>query len=174
MVTGLIHISVLLLPQIGSLEGESAHHPHQQHHSAGTQRSSTTTNTTNTANKSKQRAGGSANKRKPTFSTTTAAAPTAQITNSVVATGAVADGSDYRAWEQVNTALEQQSASHLDWGNTCIYNLHDDGIFRVAAVPNYPLPATAAFHAAQEHKEGHRGGGGGSIICNDHQSKYVI
>jgi len=142
VVTGLMHVSILLLPRLTDAARQD------------------------TAGKAKRQPG---NSTKPSGGSKLGAASSSTgkvASNNLPAPGFPADGSNLATWSGVNEALAKQAASGLDWGNSCVYTLSRDKGPRVAPQPGYPLTATAAFHAAVAP-----GGKKEAIICNDYDQK---
>lgn len=145
MITGLIHVSVLLLPKLTNLDKK----PQQQPNSG--------------SGKGKRGGSGShAGKTKGSNGGGNGASGSSSSYNDAPV-GMTADGSDINTWNRVNSALERHSASGMDWSNSCVYEVAEDGTLRVAPVPDYGLAATAAFQATRGDREG--------IICNDYDTK---
>ena len=181
LITGLVYVSVLVLPKNPDTTGNAANNTAKNR--KGGVRGSSTSN-------SKSKKGGE--------NSNTAAPKNASSRNNSggkggasedVLPGATADGSDLEAWQRVDTALEQETACGLDWANSCIYELKNqeeeeekinlldndkneinnstvnsprNGVLFLAPEPEYPLPATAAFYAAMNSVEG--------IICNEYDA----
>ena len=161
VITGLIHVSVLLLPKLTNLDQNP-----QQSATSGSGKGKRGASSSHQGGKNKgasgsgNRGGGNgasdSNNNNNNNNNNNSSANDAPV-------GMTADGSDIDAWNRVNSTLERQSADGLDWNNSCIYKVSEDGTLRVCPSPDYPLTATAAFQATRGDREG--------IICNDYDAK---
>lgn len=141
VVTGLMHISILLLPRaLPSSSPPPAAAP------------------------SKPGRGGKASTAAAASSGNGAPSAAADgLPGEVPAPGFPADGSDLAAWQQVRTSLECHSTSGLDWDSCCLYEVTEERGAEVGLQPQFPVSSTAAYYASQGKKE--------ALICNCYDEK---
>lgn len=185
LITGLVYVSILVLPRKAHSANEDDGKSSTKNRKGGIGGGSTSMN----LNSSKAKKGGNTAAPKSPLrsrnggsggSVAAAAASVGEIGHHPVPLGTTADGSNLEAWQQVNSALENQAACGLDWSNSCVYELKDKltnqnnascvgkssgrgGVLLLASEPEYRLPATAAFQAATKSVDG--------IICNEYDTR---
>lgn len=148
VITGLIHVSILVLPRLARTDVHTAHN---------------SSSATATSDKSKHKdctSFGCSNAKATTASGSIGTAPKTETTTFVPA-----DGSDFAAWKKAQSELEKHTAYGINWSNSCIYVLSTEQGPMLTPAPSYPVTGTAAFAAGITKKE--------AIICNDYDLKYV-
>ncbi|GAB4823699.1 hypothetical protein N2152v2_010745 [Parachlorella kessleri] len=139
VITGLMHISILLLPkpQDEALPSHKAALGGSSGSKAGG------------AGSSGAQAGGSSNSGAKASAAGSAAAPHVLLAEMQASGSFPADSSDMEAWDRVQTLLEQTSTSRLDWSNCCVYELSEGQGVTVKPVPSYPVSCTSGYYAAE-------------------------
>eukprot|EP00887_Chlorella_sp_A99_P000529 scaffold17.g529.t1 len=149
VITGLVHISILLLPksQTDGAGGEPGSPP------AATAAVGSSSRAGGAA-----AGGGSGGGGGPA-----AAGGTSDPAAELRAAGFPADSSDLQRWEQVQGILDRTATGGLDWTNCCVYRVTEEGGATVQPTPPHPLSCTAAYHATR--------GSGNVVISNDFEKK---
>jgi len=174
LITGLVYVSILVLPRKAnaSEDGKRSTKNKKSGNGGGS--------TSNNLNNEAKNGGNTTAFNSPLRSQRNGSTLPGAVSEKdyLVLPGTTADGSDLEAWQRVNSALENKAACGLDWGNSCVYELidkeinrniasdggggGDGGVLLLASEPEYPLPSTAAFHAATKSLDG--------IICNQYDA----
>ncbi|KAL4438694.1 hypothetical protein ABPG77_006298 [Micractinium sp. CCAP 211/92] len=147
VITGLVHISVLLLPRQMEESGRGAGSGGAGASGGGSARGGAS-----------GRAAGAGSGR------ATAAGDAAEDTAAeLAAAGFPADGSNLEEWQRVQDALERTAMGGLDWRNCCVYRVTEEGGACVEPEPPYPVSCTAAYYAAHVKQD--------AVIANDYQKQ---
>lgn len=146
VITGLMHISILLLPKHSEESSGNEPNPAPTGSSSKSGRGGSTGASTSHPNggasSSKSSGGGEASSSTP-------------------APGFPADGSDLEAWQTVQRALERTASSGLDWDNCCVYKLDEKAGAAIQPAPPYPVSSTAGYYVAKVKKD--------AIICSTYE-----